>query len=184
MTHLDIQQHESDDEDGDHDQFDLGASFDDLEPGNFENQTHLPADIHAKHEEEHRNEYEDDPDEKLEDEVELEADSEWSEAIENLKSRKEKLDKITKQRNVALSEYKAAKSLIFHLLDSNNVDSYTTDVYVVRKVTHKGRVSYKNAMVEICGGRNELVQSPCGQAPRYSIFHSKYKTCLTYSCNL
>ena len=156
MTRLDTQPHENDDEDGDHDQFDLGSSFDDLEPGYFEIQTHLPADIHEKYEEEHRDEYDDDPDEELEDEVELESNNVWSEAIEDLKSRKEKLDKITIERNAAQDEYNVAKTRMFHLLDSNNVDSYTTDEYVVRKVTHKGRVSYKNAMAEICGGETDL----------------------------
>ena len=45
---------------------------------------------------------------------------------------------------------------MFRLLDSNNTDTYTTNDYIVSKITQKGRVSYKNAMVDICGGETDL----------------------------
>ena len=162
MTHLETHPDESNYEDGDHDQFDLGTSFDDLEPSYFENQTHLPADIQSKYEEEYNEENEKEygsdaglhEDSKID--LEMETNSEWSEAIEELKSRKEKLDRITKERNIAFDEYNEARSQLFQFLDSNNTDTYTTDKYIVRRVTRKGRVSYKSAVVDICGGETEL----------------------------
>ena len=162
MTNTEIHPEESEDEDGDHDQFDLGTSIDDLEPGYFENQTHLPADIQAKNEEEYNEQYEEefgsdqDRYEDSEDELKMDPNSEWTEAFEDLKSRKEKLDRITKERKISFDEYSEAKSQLFHLLDSNNTDTYTTNDYIVRKITRKGRVSYKNAMVDICGGETDL----------------------------
>ena len=162
MTNTEIHPEENEYEDGDHDQFDLGTSFDDLESGYFDDQTHLPADIQAKNEEEYNEQYEEeygsdeDRYEDLEDEQKMDPNSEWSEAIEDLKSRKEKLDRITKERKIASDEYNEAKSQLFHLLDSNNTDTYTTNDYIVRKITRKGRVSYKNAMVDMCDGETDL----------------------------
>ena len=161
MTNTEVHPEEHEYEDGDHDQFDLGTSFDDLEPGYFENQTHLPADIQAKNEEAFNQQYEEkygsdeDRHEGLEDDLELDSSSEWSEAIEDLKSRKEKLDRITKERKIASDEYNEAKIQLFHLLDSNNTDTYTTNDYIVRKITKRGRVSFKNAMVDLCGGETD-----------------------------
>lgn len=162
MTHLETHPEESNDENGDHDQFDLGTSFDDLEPSYFENQTHLPADIQAKNEEKFSEEYEEkygsveDSYENSEDNLESDINLEWSDAIKGLKSCKEKLDRITKERKIVFDEYNKAKSSLFQLLDSNNTDTYTINEYVVRRVTRKGRISYKNAMVDICGGETEL----------------------------
>ena len=95
---------EESEEDGDQDQFDLGSSFDDLEPGYFENQTHLPADIHAKNEAEYDEQYEEefgsDEDwyEDSDDEIKIDPNNEWSEAIKELRLCKEKLDRITKEK--------------------------------------------------------------------------------------
>ena len=136
-------------EDGDHDQFDLGASFDDLESGYFENQTHLPADIQLEYQEEYNENYEE---EYGSDDLETESESEWSDAIEALKSRKAKLDSLTKERKIALNEYYEARSQLFQLMDSNNSDTYTTNDYIVKKIPRRGRVSYKSAMIDLCGG--------------------------------
>lgn len=162
MANAEIHPEENDYEDGDHDQFDLGTSFDDLESGYFENQTHLPADIQAKYEEESIEGYEEEfgSDEDLNEgsakDLETESDSKWSDAIEVLKLRKESLDRLTKERKIALDEFNKARSQLFLLLDSNNTDKYTTNDYTVRKITRKGRVSYKNAMFDICGGETDL----------------------------
>ena len=90
------------------------------------------------------------------DSLEKETDSEWSDAIEALKSRKGKLDRLTKERKIALDEFNEARNQLFQLLDSNNTDTYTTNDYIVRKITRKGRVSYKGAMFELCGGERDL----------------------------
>lgn len=162
MTNSKIHPEENDYEDGDHDQFDLGTSFDDLESGYFENQTHLPADIQAKYEEENNEKYEEEygSDEDLyegsADDLETETDSEWSDAIEALKSRKENLDRLTKERKIAHDEFNEARSQLFLLLDSNNTDTYSTNDYIVKKITRKGRVSYKGAMFDLCGGETDL----------------------------
>ena len=162
MANLENHPEETDYEDGDHDQFDLGNTFDDLEPSYFENQTHLPADIQARNEEVFKEEYEEEfgsAEDSFEDsKVDLKTDTsrEWTEAIENLKSLKESLDRITNARKIAFDEYNEAKSKLFQLLDSNNTDLYTTKDYIIKKVTRKGRVSYKNAMVDICGGETDL----------------------------
>ena len=119
MTDTENHPDENDYEDGDHDQFDLGTSFDDLESGYFENQTHLPADIQAKYEEENNEKYEEEygSDEDLHgdpaDSLETETDSEWSDAIEALKSRKGKLDRLTKERKIALDEFNEARYQLF-----------------------------------------------------------------------
>ena len=128
---------EESEEDGDQDQFDLGSSFDDLEPGYFENQTHWPADIHAKNEAEYDEQYEEefgsDEDwyEDSDDELKIDPNNEWSEAIKELRLCKEKLDWITKEKQVDFRKYKDAKSQLFRLLDFNN--TYTTYKLSIRE---------------------------------------------------
>ena len=161
MPNTKIHSEENEYEDGDHDQFDLGTSFDDLEPGYFENQTHLPADIQSKNEREFNEKYEEEygSDEGLygdsECGPETDLNGEWTEAIDTYNSRKEKLERISEARKIAFDELHKARDQLLQLLDSHKTDTYTTDDYIVRKITRKGRVSYKNAMVDICGGETE-----------------------------
>ena len=161
MPNTEIHPEENEYEDGDHDQFDLGTSFDDLEPGYFENQTHLPADIQSKNEKEFNEKYEEGygSDEGLYGDSECEPDTdlntEWAEAINTYNTRKENLERIMEERKIAFDDLREARNQLFQLMDSHKTDTYTTDCYIVRKITRKGRVSYKNAMVDICGGETE-----------------------------